>query len=108
MDSFIYTKAGMAVALVVVIGLVCRLLFNRDKDSASKVNFDDLFLGDDGKMSKAAIVMIGSFLMTTWIMVHLTMIDKMSEGYLTIYGGLWIIPVVTKLIKGSSDASQSP
>lgn len=95
---------GVIGLLVVVIAIIS-VLWHRDKSSASKIDFDTLLLDVDGRMSKSAIVMFGSFGMTTWMMVFLTLEGKMSEGYLTIYGGLWIIPAVTKLIKGTPPPS---
>jgi hypothetical protein len=93
-------KILAVIGLLTLVVIIIRVLWTRDKDEASKVCFDDLLLDPDGRMSKSAIVMFGSFGMTTWLMVFLALSDKMSEGYLTIYGGLWIIPSVTKLIKG--------
>jgi len=89
--------------LAKILGVVALLsvLWHRDRSTASKIDFDTLLLDTDGRMSKSAIVMFGSFGMTTWMMVFLTLEGKMSEGYLTIYGGLWIIPAVTKLVKGT-------
>lgn len=93
-------KILAVMGLVTVAVLIFRTLWHRDQSDASKINFDDLLTDPDGRMSKSAVVMFGSFGMTTWLMVFLALAGKMSEGYLTIYGGLWIIPAVTKLIKG--------
>lgn len=90
--------AVLAIALVVLV--ILRLLIQRDKNTGSQLNLDDLLLGDDGKMSKAACVMLGAFLVTTWMMIYLTLQDKMTEGYLGIYAAAWIAPTVTRLIKG--------
>lgn len=95
------------VGLLALVVVVTRVLWARDKDAASKINFDDLLLDVNGRMSKSAAVMFGAFAMTTWMMIFLTLEGKMSEGYLTIYGGLWIIPAVTKLIKGSAPVQSS-
>jgi hypothetical protein len=94
------------IGLLLILVVIVRTLANRDKCQSSKISFDDLLLDVDGRMSKSAIVMFGSFGMTSWMMVFLTLSDKMSEGYLTIYGGLWIIPAVTKLIKAAPPQAQ--
>jgi hypothetical protein len=98
--------------LFIMLGLlflfVMRALVHRDRSRASKIDFDDLLLDPDGRMSKSAIVMFGSFLMTTWMMIFLALTGKMSEAYLATYGALWIIPSVTKLIKGTAPAVTQP
>ncbi len=96
-----FTKIGMIIALVIIVSVVGRSLWARNKDEDSAVNFDDLILGDDGKLSKGACVMLGAFALTSWMMVHLTITGKLTEGYLGIYVAAWITPAVTKLIKGS-------
>jgi hypothetical protein len=84
-------------------------LAQRDKKSTSRINLEDLLLDPDGRMSKAAAVMFGSFLVTTWMMVYLTLSEKMSEGYLTIYGGLWVAPTVAIILKSrATTGNQTP
>lgn len=95
-----FFKVGMTISLLLILLFIVRVMFRRDKDPESKINLDDLLIGDDGKVSKAAVVLLGAFLMTTWVIIHLTLMDKLTEGYLTIYAGAWIAPTVTKLIKG--------
>lgn len=92
------TKILMATALVLVIASIIFVLIKRDRSSTSAINLEDLLMGDDGKLSKAASVMMGAFAMTTWLMVYLALNNKMTEGYLAIYVGAWIAPTVTRLI----------
>lgn len=100
-------KLAMAILLACVIVYIAFVLVKRSRSSNSALNLEDLLLGDDGKMSKAAAVMMGSFAMTTWLMIYLTLNNKMTEGYLSIYVGAWIVPSVVKLIKGPSPGAQS-
>jgi hypothetical protein len=93
-----YTKLLMVMALILLTAGLTAALVRRDRSSSSGVNLEDLLLGDDGKLSKAAAVMMGAFAMTTWLMVYLALSGKMTEGYLAIYVGAWIAPTVTKLI----------
>ncbi len=95
-----YFKLAMMAALLCVLLFIVRVMFKRDKDPDSKINLDDLLLGDDGRLSKAAVVLLGSFLLTTWVIIHLTLTDKLTEAYLGAYMAAWVIPTVTKLIKG--------
>jgi hypothetical protein len=102
------TKLLMTVALILVIVAIVYILMKRDRSSSSRINLEDLLLGEDNKVSKAAAVMLGSFAMTTWLMVYLALGAKMTEGYFTIYCGAWIIPTVTKLITGRPPAPVVP
>lgn len=101
------TKLLMIAALVLIIASICFMLVRRDRSATSRINLEDLLLGDDGKLSKAAAVMMGAFAMTTWLMVYLALNAKMTEGYLAIYVGAWIAPTVTRLII-AKPVSQSP
>jgi cbb3-type cytochrome oxidase subunit 3 len=88
----------MLLVLVMIVLMILRALQRRNASAASALNFDDLLLGDDGRLSKAAAVMMGSFAVTSWLMIHLDLAGKMTEGYLAIYAGAWIAPTVAKLI----------
>lgn len=93
-----YTKILMVAVLLTTVFSIVGMLIRRDRSTVSAINLEDLLLGEDGKLSKAAAVMMGAFAMTTWLMVYLTLNAKMTEGYLAIYVGAWIAPTVTRLI----------
>lgn len=92
------TKLVMIIALSLIIIAIVYALMKRDRSTTSRINLEDLLLGEDSKVSKAAAVMMGSFALTTWLMVYLAFRDKMTEGYLAIYVAAWIAPTVTRLI----------
>jgi hypothetical protein len=71
--------------------------FKLHTNKANSFDILDLLM-ENGRISKAAVVMMGSFALTTWIMISLTSTDKLTEGYLGIYVGAWIAPVVVRLI----------
>jgi hypothetical protein len=98
MEQFLDAKVIMSVVLVGMVVAALWTITRRDRNSRSGIKWDDLLLGEDGRLSKAAVVMMGAFALTTWMMVYLTLTDKMSEGYFTIFGALWATPAVTKLI----------
>ena len=94
----------VAVLALLVVGLlIAHSLTKRDRDLTSKIDLENLLLDDSGKMSKAACVMLGAFVLTTWIMVQLTLNGQMTEGYLAIYVGAWITPATAAIIKKSND-----
>lgn len=94
------TKLFMGLVLALIILVIARMLVKRDQSAGSALNLDDLLLGDDGKFSKAAAVLMGSFGFTTWLMGYLAISGKMTEGYFGLYVAAWITPTVTKLIAG--------
>jgi hypothetical protein len=98
MINFFTTRGSLAAILGVVVILAYFTLRARSRSGASAINLDDLLLGEDGKVSKAAAVMMGSFAGTTWVIVYLTLCDKLTEGYFAAYLAAWVAPTVTKLI----------
>ncbi|MEY4761266.1 MAG: hypothetical protein RLZZ200_1122 [Pseudomonadota bacterium] len=100
-------KESMALILAGVVLLIIATLFLRSRSAHSKLSLDDLLLGDDGRLSKAAAVMIGAFGLTTWLMVYLALQGKMTEGYLAIYVASWITPTVAVIIKRPAEVPTS-
>jgi hypothetical protein len=94
------TKILMTVALILAITAIVYALMKRDRSSTSHINLEDLLLGEDGKLSKAAAVMMGSFAFDDVADGVLSLGNKMTEGYLAIYVAAWIAPTVTRLIVG--------
>ena len=101
------TKIIAAGFLLLTLALIALTLRRSNANAASKFSLDDLLLGDDGKASKAAAWAHGAFFFTTWMMIFLTLREKMSEGYLAIYVAAWITPTVTRLVKNPA-APPSP
>lgn len=92
------------VILVAILGLVILVILwsleRRNKNTASHIHLDDLLLGPDGKASKAAFVMGGSFVVTTWVIIFETLNRSLSDTIFAAYCGFWVVPAVTALIKG--------
>jgi len=98
----LHIMRNMAALLGVLILCGAWVLHRRSLNHNSKIVLDDLLLGDDGKMSKSAAVMFGSFVLTSWVIVFLTMTDKLDSVYFAAYIAAWVIPAVTRLIKGNA------
>lgn len=87
--------------MLVAIGFAAwRLHLNPEND----FNILDLLM-ENGRVSKAAVVMMGAFSLTSWMMVQLTLAGKMTEGYFGLYSAAWIAPVVIKLITQAASAA---
>lgn len=99
-------RTTMLLALIVVALLITWGLYRRHKLIDSKLDLDDLLLGEDGKLSKAAAVMMGAFGVTSWLVVYLALQGKMTEGYLAGYLAAWVAPTVTRLITNRPSVTQ--
>ena len=67
----------------------------RDKEFASFNLFDIIM--DSGRLSRLAVVFMGTWFVTSAIMVQLVLDNKMTEGYFTAYAAAWIAPIISKL-----------
>lgn len=92
------TKLWMSAALLAMLTLIVWSIRKRDQSAASPLNLDDLLLGEDGKLSKAAAVLMGSFSLTSWVVVYLTLQGKLDTTLFAAYMAAWVVPSVTRLI----------
>jgi len=60
---------------------------------------------ENGKVSKIAFTFMAAFAVTTWILIDLQLKDKMTEGYLTTYGAMWVASLVAKVVFNKNDAT---
>lgn len=101
-------KLLMMVALAMLIVALLVSLRSRDRCTSSRISLDDLLLGEDGRLSKAAAVMLGAFALTSWAIAYLALNDKLTEGYFSAYLAAWVAPTVTRLIVNRPSSSASP
>jgi hypothetical protein len=80
--------------------MLMRGLLNRSKSGASKINIDDLLIGVDGKISKAAAVMMGSFFVTSWVVMYQALNHSLTDVTFGAYIAAWVVPTVAAIIKG--------
>lgn len=102
-----YTKIVMVLALALALLLVARSLISRDRSTTSRLSLEDMLLDERGQMSSLRVVMLGAFALTSWVMVYLTLTGKITETYFAAYGSFWIIPIVTRVIKGPAPVQES-
>jgi hypothetical protein len=86
----------MVFVLVLTMALIAYSFWQAHKNPLVDFNVFDLLM-ENGRVSKVACMVLGSFIMTTWMMVHLTIHDKMTEGYMTTYMAAWIAPLIAKM-----------
>lgn len=67
-------------------------------------NAFDLIM-EKGRVSKIAFTFMAAFAVTTWILIDLQVKGKMTEGYLTTYGAMWVASLVAKVVFNKDDPS---
>lgn len=98
----------MVVVLVMVIIAIIYEFYRAQKDETFQAfNLYDLFM-ENGRLSRSSVVMMGAFALTSWMMVNLTLNNKMTEGYLLAYGGMWVAPSLTRIVKGPVPPQEKP
>jgi len=96
----------MTLVLILIVLIVAYSAYRLHLNPENDFNILDLIM-ENGRVSKAASVMMGAFTLTSWLMIQLTLSGKMTEGYFGLYSAAWIAPVVVRLITGNS-LSQPP
>lgn len=92
----------LVLCAIIIAAAVSLIVLSRSQKS--KINLVDLLLGEDGTMSRSAVVLLASFGVTTWGMVYMWLNEHMTEGYFTAYLAAWVAPAVTKLIVNANVA----
>lgn len=87
---------GIAALLVVI------SFWRAHRDALAQFNAFDLIM-ENGRVSKIALAFMVAFGVTTWIVVYLTVRDKMTEGLFLAYGGMWVAPLVMKVVFNKND-----
>lgn len=101
-------RAADAALLIVALAIGWSMYRAHKSGDAAFVHFNlmDLIM-ENGRVSKLACVFMGSFGVTSWIMVRLTLDGKMTEMLFSAYAAAWIAPIVAKLFSPSPPASTS-
>lgn len=101
MIQFFQSLRAIDIAIFVVLLLIGWSFYRaHNNQQFDNFNFFDLIM-ENGRVSRLACAFLGSWLVTSWIMVRLAIDVKMTEGYLTVYGGMWVAPIIAKLFSGN-------
>lgn len=93
----------MVLVLFGIIAIIVFLFWYAQRDNANPINVADLVV-EDGKLSKVAVMMFGSFLATTWVLIHLELNARLDVGLFGAYLAAWVAPIVTRILKGPQSA----
>lgn len=83
-------------ALLIVSMVIVWSFYRAHRDPKISFNIFDL-LTENGRLSRLSCVFMGSFCVSSWIMIRMTFDGKMTEGLFMAYGGAWVAPVIAKL-----------
>jgi len=96
------TREIMLAVLAAVTLLMVISFWRFHRDTLVQFNALDLIM-ENGRVSKIAFAFMVAFAVTTWLIVYLAVTGKMSEGYLTSYGAMWVAPLVLKVVFNKND-----
>lgn len=100
----------MNVCLAVGFLLIAVSMWRAHHDKNFNFNVFDLIMVD-GRVDRVSLAFMLVLAITTWLMIDLQINGKMTEGYMTSYGAMWVIPLVSKVVFNKSDsgtAAQPP
>ncbi len=83
-------------ALLIISLVVAWSIYRAHRNPAYDFSFFDLVM-ENGKLSRLACVFVGSFGVSSWIVIRATMDGKMTELLFAAYGAMWVAPITAKL-----------
>ena len=87
--------AALLIVALVIAWSMYRAHKSGDAEFA-KFNLLDLIV-ENGRVSKLACVFMGSFAVSSWVVIRLTFDGKMTELLFAAYGAMWVTPITAKL-----------
>lgn len=90
-------------ALLIVALCVGWSLYRAHRLIGNNFNLIDLIM-ENGRVSRLACVFLGSFGVSSWIMIRLTLDGKMTEMMFAAYAAAWIAPIIAKLFSAQPPA----
>lgn len=88
-------------ALLIVVLLIAWSFYRAHRRTDFVFNVFDLVM-ENGKVSKMACVFLGSFAVSSWMMIRVTLDGKMTEMLFAAYGAIWVAPIITKLVSNQT------
>lgn len=96
----------MYTLLAVIVAGIAISFYRYQKDPANNFNLLDLLM-ENGRLSRLAMAFDAAVVVTAWIMLKLVVDGKMTEGYLAIYGGFWVAPILAKMFATNNGSTVS-
>jgi hypothetical protein len=96
----------MQIILAVGILVMLASVWRAHRTQGFEFNAFDLIMSG-GRVDKIAVSFMLVLILSSWIMLDLQINGKMTEGYLGIYVGAWIAPLVSKVVVGDKNDSKN-
>jgi len=88
----------LSLALAVTLLAILLWLLRANRSVASKINLDDFLLAEDGRASKAALVMYVALVVSSWVVVLQAMRGSLTDLTFGAYLAAWVAPTVARII----------
>lgn len=82
--------------LVLVALLLVWSFWKAQKDKSNVFNLFDLVM-DNGRLSRSGTAFMAVLCITSWAFVRAVLDGKMTEGYFTSFGAMWVAPLIAKM-----------
>lgn len=92
-----------ALALLLAGLLIGISLWRAHSRADIEFNLLDLLM-ENGRVSKIAVAFMLVLGVTTWVTIHLTLSGRLTEGYLGLYLGAWVVPLIAKVVFNKTEA----
>jgi hypothetical protein len=92
-----FTIEPMIIVLALAAVVIGISFYHAHRKPDFNFNAFDLIM-TDGSIDRVALAFMLVLAVTTWIMLDLQIKGKMTEGYLTSYGAMWVVPLVAKVV----------
>jgi len=91
--------------LMILGGALLLIVFSFWRAHIGKGEFDafDIIM-ENGRVSKIAVAFMLVLGVTTWVIIDLQIKGALTEGYFTVYGTMWVVPLVAKVVFNKADA----
>lgn len=89
--------SGMQTILAVLFILIALSFWHAQRRKDFDFNAFDLIM-ENGKVSKIGVAFMMVLGVTTWLIIDLQITGKLTEGYLGIYGTMWVTPLVARVV----------
>lgn len=97
------TVRPSVLALLVVALLICVSLWRAHARADIDFNLLDLLM-ENGRVSKIAVAFMLVLGVSTWVIISLTISGRLTEGYFSAYGMMWVAPLVAKVVFNKTEA----
>lgn len=87
----------MGIFLLIILAIIAISFWRAQKSPLLAFDAFDLIM-ENGRVSKIAIAFLLVLLVTTWVIVDLQLKGNLTEGYFMAYGGMWVMPLVAKVV----------